>query len=113
LQTNCRNISLQQAIEGSWTRSDEFVKWWLTFATNGVDSEQDINVRSNVLKTVTYEGKWQIQAGMLITTITKTSVPELEPGGSTHRYKIIRLDATNLVYRSENGQTALLKRKGN
>jgi hypothetical protein len=107
-----KDTKLQQVIEGSWTRSDEFSQWSLAFDANGVYREHDINVRSNVQRTFTYEGKWQIQAGMLITTITKTSVPELEPVGSTHLYKIIRLDATDLVYRSENGQTAPLKRKG-
>lgn len=71
---------------------------------------------TNTSKQFSYEGKWEISNGILITTLTNTSEPKYEPPGRIDRFKILRLDESELVYKDEdkgdsNGQIISLKRQ--
>ena len=94
----------QREIIGTWTGSNTY-EVTLDFDSGGMYREKDIFGADR--KETNHAGKWQIADGSLIVTITSSSIPEQEPPGTIHRYKIIHLVTTNLVYSSWDGQQTI------
>ena len=64
-------------------------------------------------KSVIYQGKWKLQDGSMITTLTNCvaeGTTNFERVGTVHSFQIIQVDSTSLVYSYEN-QTISLSRK--
>ena len=62
--------------------------------------------------TFAYAGTWEVTAKELILTVTNASRPESEPIGTIDHLKIIRAEATELVFQTkeEKPQTFFWKR---
>ena len=68
--------------------------------------------RSNETRNVTYEGYWQVQDGILLTTITNTDNTEVRAViGRTNRLKIVSLDGHELVFQTQVSGLTYLRRK--
>ena len=101
----CRRSSpadsaLHQKIVGTWAWTPVEAQTSggvTTFAANGNFVFKGTNRWATGAKEFSYEGTWQIQDGILIFTLTKTSEPKYMPVGKVDRCKIIRADDRDLM----------------
>jgi hypothetical protein len=107
LLTGCNSgdTKLRQQIAGDWINS--YSNCTITIASNGSFTTRWTIVKSNFTSELTYQGRWQIKNGVMISTSTNVSGPEPhESVGTTDRNKIIRLNDRELFF-----ENAKLNRK--
>jgi hypothetical protein len=112
------DAEMRQKIVGTWQLNSKSAlgtlsaKGTYTIFTNGTFETKGtiVNNAGKKVATLNYEGEWQIQAGVFVETITKTSDPMLAPVGKVARDKIIKVDDKQRIYKRENGKTVTQER---
>jgi hypothetical protein len=84
-----------------------------TFYTNGTSVyRRDLLATNSTTEVTAYlEETWRIENGVLITTVMKTSNPDVTPLGAVFRGRIIRIDSEEAVLISAAGVTNRVQRK--
>src|SRR5689334_14809269 len=111
-QLNPADLKVRKALIGTWMRQTNDSSGALTLRSDGTFKSGWTNVASGPIRSWQYEGYWTVTAGVCVATQTKSestgTTNKLPP--STERWRIISVDAENLV--SEiNGETNSLTRK--
>jgi VCBS repeat-containing protein len=97
------DADIRQNVSGTWTRD---VYGTMTIAPDGSWSNMVLN--SNL--TNFYSGTWQLKDGVIIMTLTNTSVSdESSTIGRTKQYNVIHVDDHHFVYELS-GETNTLSR---
>lgn len=106
------DFDLRRSISGTWFGTNSSFSGTTTIrADRTFATRVTYNPPAYGPKSVEIDGRWQILDGYLIYTVTKTTEPEDEPVGHVDRYKIIRLNGTELTYKDEErDQVISLKR---
>ena len=99
---------IRAALPGTWEVNVQYVnstnRGTTTFTPEGGLFTRLTLMRTNDTRNVTYEGYWQIQDGLLLTTITNTDNSEVRAViGHTNQLKIVSVDAHQLVFDTKTG----------
>jgi len=93
-----RDAQLQKEVVGSWARDSYFQ---MALSPDGSFVSHWTTTNSSL----TYQGTWKIQAGMMISTLTNciaSGTTNFERVGSLDSFTIVRADSTELVYSNQN-----------
>jgi hypothetical protein len=112
------DAALRQKVVGTWQLNRKSalgtlsVQGTYTIFSNGRFETKGtiVNNAGKKVATLSYEGEWQIQAGVFIETVTKTSHPILARVGTVARDKIIKVDDKQWIFKTEKGKTVTQER---
>ena len=107
-RTQKSDSQLSQLIIGKWKYERREggleVKGTSTYTTAGkVMIKAKMRVADRKIN-IDAEGNWFIENGILVTTVTKTNIPEIMPNGSILKDTIIKLDNKIFKYSNEKGE---------
>lgn len=101
-----RDPQLRKEVVGNWKR-DSYFK--MTVSPDG----SFVSHWTTTNKSLTYQGTWKVQAGMMVSTITNCMAEgytNYQPVGTVESFAIISANATDLVY-SNNNQIISFRRQ--
>jgi hypothetical protein len=108
------DAEIQHKIVGTWIVDTQSangftIKGTVTFYANGNFVSEATVVLGKDSEHIAYEGKWQVDGGKLIETITKSNTKNISVG-KISRDKVISIRENELVYQTESGKTVKRQR---
>lgn len=108
------DAALRQRLVGTWTREDKpnltnTVTVSFTFRTDGTYSNAVTSVVGSVTRTDYNTGNWEIQQGVLVWTMKRTSDADM-PIGTVRRWTILDVDGGQLVAKSSHNERKRFER---
>jgi hypothetical protein len=106
------DADIRRMLIGTWGGDTMHKHSRTIYATNGISfSTNWVTDPNSVLNAVPYaESSWQVKDGTLISTVTKTTDPQLCPLGSVWRTKVILMNETGAVGVTSIGTTNTMAR---
>jgi hypothetical protein len=97
------DAQIKKMVSGRWTNVQKGFKGKLVYAADGTSScelEPVAFFTKMLLSTYSFEGTWQIKAGLLYTKVAKSSTKNF-PVGETYRDEIMELTPDSMTLRNQ------------